>query len=480
MKRSIIIAILSILFIGTTFSQEGPKIDSANWQNDTILMIQFSNVDSLNSIKVDGISYQYKILKQNVASVHLITTEKRDQFKIMIIGADGKQSDPYQLNYNLAEDSATEEEEEEVRLNENQIGIKGDVAESTKKETPTITLDTLQYPRGSKINISLNIPADTSAMAPQYLRLVQEIGLSINALRQAGHRIKSIKVKNHLNQKLLEKEEKSGTVENLSMPITIDGVQARQFFDNKEANIKNAWLLELYKLAILKKQLISQHKLDSKLVQLEVITKFKKKEWEPLSVYIDAGLNQFNLTESISYIQFREALPETIESLFNEMEFEQIDNVNAFFDKENQRLVFSFSNYESAYSGLEDIEQLIAKIKPLLTRLDQANAIERVEYHKFSYENFDFLQFPSELEYEGEFGDSLDQQYTLLNMKSKEESVESESIMQGEISILQQELLKFISIDHALDINAKRTLKIKYNSGRDDIKTKLIFYLMDP
>ncbi len=328
----------------------------------------------------------------------------------------------------------------------------------------------LYHEQKNTTNFSLKLPSNVRLSNTEY---VERLKVTIEALKENHHTIDKLIISAMLNKKKLENKEMelSEYVKSLK-----DSIHFFKVNDNDEtitfSNKSGEWFFELLKLANLKEAIIENGILEDDKINIEVKSNKKiEEETQSVDIKIDAKINESYINYVMNKKQYLNYLSTSLDTLFRDTQFNTIDNVSANNYPENY-LKFSFSNYETKYKGVEDIDTFIKKIKPIIEEYAQMDSISRVAIEMNSYDSKEFFELPSEIEYKAEYGQELTLRYSLDPNSSRT----STTIKEGNITILEQELLKLHEINQLLNLNADVDYHLNYDSGKDDLETNIIIY----
>lgn len=318
--------------------------------------------------------------------------------------------------------------------------------------------------------LSLMLPSNEMLSNAEY---VERLKVSIMALRENHHTINGLIISAILNKKNLEKKE---TELNKYVELLKDSTHLIQINGNDEtivfSNKNGGWFIELLKLVNLKEAIIEGGLIEGNRISIEIENSKKiAKESQSIDIKINAKINESYIRYVMDKNRHVNYLSARLDTLFDSAQFNTIDNVKADYYTENY-LKFSFSNYETNYNGTEDIDNYIKKIKPIIEEYNQIDSISRVVIEMNSYDSKEFFELPSEIEYQAEYGKELPLKYSLKPNNSKI----STKIKEGNITILEQELLKLHEINQQLDLKTVVDYHLNYDSGKDDLETNIIIY----
>ena len=160
-------------------------------------------------------------------------------------------------------------------------------------------------------------------------------------------------------------------------------------------------------------------------------------------------------------------------NLFEDQNFDVIENPKAFVDPNNKTIIFRFSNYEPEYK-LADIPKYINTIKPVIEKIKKQYTITKVELFTELFESSNFWDNPSGVKYKNEYG-TKSFPYTL---NGKQQS--NISLIEGGINIKQQELLKLYEVNSSLrDVipYPEPVFILRNDPSKEEVITKITLYL---
>ena len=493
-----VLLILAVFFLSPTLKAQTPKIlDARLTDKKDSLIIDGRRLSNIDTIKISKQPIPKDDFTEESNGRKIIVLLKGRVIEngdlLSVLNTQGKEG-IHQIKLSVQESAVAPNQ----GTNENREANATDTAPvpeeaQPEQEEPALLVtkpEDLNHPSLGKVFI--NLDNTLSGKDLKIAESAQQITAYLMLLEKNGNKINKLTIEAHLNKKeLISKGNQSRFVSTAGIPneefILIENKKGqdepptRIDFSRENGIIGNAFREELLKLALLKDEIIKSRLVNRDDIIIRVFTKAIERN-PIINFKVDADLNTRAFHAELEKIRLVEELPLRLSRLFPSAtitsEFPIFENPNARYDKENNRIIFAFSNYETDYQGLKDTENFIRIIRPEINKFlgGNNNKVKEVHLVMNSYESANFFTFPSERAYQGELGNEVEVPY---HLKSADAALKTEKIKKGEISILQQELLKLYELKKLLSLPAATDIKfvINYGTNEDYIDTQVMLFL---